>query len=54
VAAAVHPAAAVAGAAAPLEVAAVDAPAVVEEAGEVVNLSQSCGAARIGAAPLFY
>jgi hypothetical protein len=38
----------------PLAVAVVDALAVAEEAGEVVNLSHSGGAARNCAAPLFY
>jgi hypothetical protein len=38
----------------PPAVAVVDALAVVEEAGEVVNLSHSCGAAQFRAAPLFY
>jgi hypothetical protein len=38
----------------PPAVAVVDALAVVGEAGEVVNLSHSCGAARDCAAPLFY
>jgi hypothetical protein len=38
----------------PPAVAVVDALAVVEEAGEIVNLSHSCGAAQFRAAPLFY